>query len=1163
MEPNIGTQTIEESETGFKDDSDICQQLLSRYSTSKAQHHRHLLATAAAIRSILSAESLPLSPPAYFAAAIDNLSDSETLDSTAVAALLSFVSIIVPLIPPKGINGDKASEAVTVLVAVVERDGLGAASVSCVIKCLGVLILGFCDLEDWGSVNLGFETVLKSSIDKRPKVRRTAQDCLEKVLKSLKSPSVIKESSKLVLSSFKRYMPMALTLSELKIEDGSKDETLSKSGNLEILHMLNLLKLTIPYLSVKLCSKILLELRKLLNSRFTALTRHIFKCIEAFFETSKEEVIGMHMEDFINSLSFYVSFGEKNPMDTVIYAATLLKIAFGKDCYGSTSGMKNVPKVCGSIAGLLNCETTTARQASDILKEIIKHCIDPKKLSTEGSQSFEDVSQESEEADMIKLTCDTFESTLSSYNGIPNEHLLEVISTLFLKLRSASFIFMKNFVLKLADLMNCVSQDKPDTYHLRDCIGSAVVAMGPERILTLIPISVHADNFTCSNVWLVPILKRHIAGSSLRYYMEHIVPLAKSFMRASHKVKKSVIGQDLLACAHGLWELLPSFCNYPVDTQKKFGSLAELLITLLKEDSSMHQNVAVALQLLVSQNRSALISEDNAGKSGSNAATDTLLEFRSVTSYSKKTATRNIGALASWSTELLQALVDLFVDSPAEKRLYIKDAVGCLASITDSSITKRILMSLLERLQLVNGRGEFEHLMSHGDELIGTEEGNISAKEKDVNRCVIMELASSLIEGAKEDLINLIYNYVVHIVKETDVLCHCEAYNALSRILKEHAWLCSSRYGEVIDLLLSQKPPTDVASLRNRFACFHILMVHMLEISLEEENAKAFLMLNEIILTLKDAKDEARKVAYDTLLVISSAFRNSSSAGSEESYHKLISMIMGYLSGPSPHIKSGAVSALSALVYEDADVCLKMPDLVPSLLSLLQNKAVEVIKAALGFVKVIVSSLQANDLQNLLSDITSGILLWSTVSRFHFRSKVTVILEIMIRKCGSAAVEFVTPEKYKNFVKTVLQNRHHKSTSKEAVSNDVETVVAGSSGKRVDKKHKELSSAFEENGSAPHRKRKRKNKENETPTSRKLHKSSGNDRGPKGAKRARPSKYEESTTGQPADIRKKRNFIDEQTNSGKKRKERSNLNKEGNTAKFRRHDKFGGKKRKS
>lgn len=170
METNLESHVAEESEIPFKDDSDICHQLLSRYSTSKAPHHRHLLATAAAIRSILTSESLPLSPAAYFVAAIDNLSDSESLDSNAIAALLSFVSIVVPLIPNNGIKGDKASEAVKVLVGVAERDGLGAASVSGLVKCLGVLIVGFCDLEDWGSVKEGFETVLKFSIDKRPKV---------------------------------------------------------------------------------------------------------------------------------------------------------------------------------------------------------------------------------------------------------------------------------------------------------------------------------------------------------------------------------------------------------------------------------------------------------------------------------------------------------------------------------------------------------------------------------------------------------------------------------------------------------------------------------------------------------------------------------------------------------------------------------------------------------------------------------------------------------------------------------------------------------------------------------------------------------------------------------------------------------------------------------
>lgn len=55
---------------------------------------------------------------------------------------------------------------------------------------------------------------------------------------------------------------------------------------------------------------------------------------------------------------------------------------------------------------------------------------------------------------------------------------------------------------------------------------------------------------------------------------------------------------------------------------------------------------------------------------------------------------------------------------------------------------------------------------------------------------------------------------------------------------------------------------------------------------------------------------------------------------------------MGYLSGSSPHIMSGAVSALSVLVHNNAEICLLVPDLVPSVLALLHTKAVEVIKVS-------------------------------------------------------------------------------------------------------------------------------------------------------------------------------------------------------------------------
>lgn len=61
--------------------------------------------------------------------------------------------------------------------------------------------------------------------------------------------------------------------------------------------------------------------------------------------------------------------------------------------------------------------------------------------------------------------------------------------------------------------------------------------------------------------------------------------------------------------------------------------------------------------------------------------------------------------------------------------------------------------------------------------------------------------------------------------------------------------------------------------------------------------------------------------------------------------------IIGYLSGPSPHIKSGVVSALSVLVYSDPNICVTMPDVFPSVMELLHSKAIEVIKVSFPWLK--------------------------------------------------------------------------------------------------------------------------------------------------------------------------------------------------------------------
>ncbi|KAK3405532.1 hypothetical protein EUGRSUZ_K01758 [Eucalyptus grandis] len=320
--------------------------------------------------------------------------------------------------------------------------------------------------------------------------------------------------------------------------------------------------------------------------------------------------------------------------------------------------------------GLLVGEADAASQASSILKDLINEQVNEETFHME-SQPSDDVSEESLETIAIRRICIALESALSAHGETPNQHALSVISLLYLKLGKTSYIYMRSILLNLVHLMTSAERGPSITGHLQRCIGSAVIAMGPEKMLSVVPISLHPDNFSSGNVWLVPILRDYVVGSSLEYYMDYIVPLAKSFKRASSGVKKSVLGKELLGHAHDLWKLLPAFCRSSSDTDKQFRRLAVLLTDFLKKYSFMHESVALALKILVNQNTSVLISRVVKDLDTCNVQASGL-ELQTVPIYLKKTASRNIKALSSCSTELLQLLLDLFVNSISATRSYLK-----------------------------------------------------------------------------------------------------------------------------------------------------------------------------------------------------------------------------------------------------------------------------------------------------------------------------------------------------------------------------------------------------------------------------------------------------------------------------------------------------------
>lgn len=169
-------EEVEEEEDGVAlpgGASDVCQALMDRYARSSAPQHRHLCASAAAMRSILLDEDLPLTPPAYFAATIASICDADRGDREALSALSAFLSILLPRVPAGSVPRHKAREAASSLVSLLEDstpESLSTPTVRSLVGSLG-LLAQCVDLDDWSSVKLPFKILLRLSVDGRPKVR--------------------------------------------------------------------------------------------------------------------------------------------------------------------------------------------------------------------------------------------------------------------------------------------------------------------------------------------------------------------------------------------------------------------------------------------------------------------------------------------------------------------------------------------------------------------------------------------------------------------------------------------------------------------------------------------------------------------------------------------------------------------------------------------------------------------------------------------------------------------------------------------------------------------------------------------------------------------------------------------------------------------------------
>ena len=75
--------------------------------------------------------------------------------------------------------------------------------------------------------------------------------------------------------------------------------------------------------------------------------------------------------------------------------------------------------------------------------------------------------------------------------------------------------------------------------QLHECIGSALVAMGPEIFLSIVPLKLEVEDLSEANVWILPILKQYTVGAHLSFFSESILNMVRLMKQKSRMVLTS------------------------------------------------------------------------------------------------------------------------------------------------------------------------------------------------------------------------------------------------------------------------------------------------------------------------------------------------------------------------------------------------------------------------------------------------------------------------------------------------------------------------------------------------------------------------------------------------------------------------------------------------
>ncbi|KAK9765775.1 pre-rRNA processing protein [Basidiobolus ranarum] len=969
--------------------------------SSTVETQKYAAVTLLAVEDTLKEQNVQPSPTAYFATLFTLLQEQQEVDSgnEIKAAVVYLLSLVFPHLS-QNVLKNKYSQLLTTLVHTLENSQDSIPIIRATITCLEVLLVAQ-DSATWSnsSAKKTFTTLMLNCLDGRPKVRRRAQEAIHEILSHPPPPTLQHPAS---------FPAADFCLKVLKES--------TKSDPSSALHILALIKPIVfawPAGLLNSLCEVLLQLPKFNNSYLTVA---VFEVFQNLFQHSSEDFGEENTEGLLQTLM------EMKPnINDVHLSTSWLKImSNGYEAYAKCNEEK-CSRQLGLIFSLifpdLECDQKQIiNAATECLSSFIRNCVTDKMVLGINEKS----------KNPLKKIASLLESGLSIRYRAAWPGILSIYNTLFKKLGRSSTPLLNRAIELIADMRAADGMELKQ--EIDETLGVIIAVVGPRTFLSLLPLNLEnpsSDAKQIGRAWLLPILKENIINTELEYFVKELVPLSERLQGVVLKFTnrgRAIEAKIYEALVQQIWGLLPGFCHLPTDLTTAFDrDFAELLGNMIYSEAELRPVVCTSLQLLIQKNLELSKSEIE----------DEILKKQYL--IEKSDAVANVQHLAGFATNFLAIFFNIFSQILPEYRGYILETIRLFLKITGESDVNATFKKVHHLLA--------DALKNH------TPNAAQDASSAPPMAHTMMDLAIAMVIYLDtESLASLFQTVIALIGQEEDGILQKKAYKAINNmsecengkeILRRNIEELQTK---VLDATLTTTPSAKKERLKALTNVVRVLPSNDLHLIPS--------ILSEAIVCTKEVNERSRNLAYDLLVVMGNRMEEGGvvMAGEMESdtqnanISEYFTMVTAGLAGSSAHMISATITSLSRLLFEFKSSLSQsiVDDLLKTIRMFVISTNREIVKSALGFVKVAVLTLEPVFLRAHLSDIVTGILIWSHEHKTHFKAKVRHIFERLIRKFGYEDIAQFVPEEHKKLVINIKKRKERAKRKKTKAADGAE-----------------------------------------------------------------------------------------------------------------------------